>query len=141
MPYEWPRMWIERERRVSIAFDSPCSHLARPTLIRYARVDNIPLGNASTSAEQSVLQRVQLVPPTVSFCPTPSLPSDSPSHHARLPFKTPFTRCFHHKTVTSATPETSDGQKEGERRVRPLAVRPHEHVTRKAVDVKTNGIW
>jgi len=29
--HEWPRIWIGRERRMSITFDSPCSHLARPT--------------------------------------------------------------------------------------------------------------
>lgn len=62
--------------------------------------------------------------PTVSFRPRASLTSDSSPHHFRLSLKTPFTRCFHHETVsanTADTPEASSERKEVEKREQDLS--------------------
>jgi len=72
------------------------SHLARPSTLGLTisrRTIQIPAKRLPTRPISS--------PTTVSFRPTPSLTSDSPSHHARLSFKIPFIRCFHHETVSS----------------------------------------
>ena len=97
------------------------AHLPRPT--QFAML-GLTISRRAIQVPTKRFATRSISRPTVSFRPRTSLAADSTSHRFRPSFNTPFTRCFHHETVSSSTPDTiekSSEQKEVEKRGQDLS--------------------